>query len=207
MQDWDETLKPLVSLYSGRKHPLAYENPYQLMVMVVLSAQDSDANINKLSPALFEAFPNMESLSRASVNDLLPYISKVRNFQTKASWLVEIANVLRHDNNIPQTLDELVALKGIGRKSANVILRETGNSPAGIIVDLHVIRVVPRLGLMAETKDGNKIEKQLMLMLSKDMWAVGMPLSFLGREVCRPTQPKCESCILEARCAYRKAHG
>ncbi|MCP9755378.1 endonuclease III [Lacihabitans sp. CCS-44] len=202
MKDWNKILKPLLELYRSKRHPLEYQNLYQLLVMVVLSAQDSDANINKISPALFEAFPDMESLSKAKIDSLIPFISKVRNFQTKASWLVEIAQIIKEDKNIPQTMEDLVALKGIGRKSANVILRESGGKSEGIIVDLHVIRVAPRLGLAAESKDGNKIEKQIMAELTQDMWEVGMPISFLGREICRPTNPKCDQCILNADCNY-----
>jgi endonuclease III len=202
MKDWNKILKPLLELYRNKRHPLEYQNLYQLLVMVVLSAQDSDANINKISPALFEAFPDMESLSTAKIDSLIPFISKVRNFQTKASWLVEIAQIIKEDKNIPQTMEDLVALKGIGRKSANVILRESGGKSEGIIVDLHVIRVAPRLGLATESTDGNKIEKQLIAQLSEDMWAVGMPISFLGRETCRPTNPKCDQCILNVDCNY-----
>lgn len=202
MKDWNKALKPLLELYRNKRHPLEYQNLYQLLVMVVLSAQDSDANINKISPALFEAFPDMESLSKAKVDSLIPFISKVRNFQTKASWLVEIAQIIKEDKNIPQTMEDLIALKGIGRKSANVILRESGGKSEGIIVDLHVIRVAPRLGLASESKDGNKIEKQIMSQLTQDMWEVGMPISFLGREICRPTHPKCDQCILNADCNY-----
>lgn len=202
MKDWNKVLKPLLELYRNKRHPLEYKNLYQLLVMVVLSAQDSDANINKISPALFEAFPDMESLSKAKIDSLIPFISKVRNFQTKASWLVEIAQIIKEDKNIPQTMEELVALKGIGRKSANVILREAGGKSVGVIVDLHVIRVAPRLGLATESKDGNKVEKQIMTQLTQDMWEVGMPISFLGREICRPTNPKCDQCILNADCNF-----
>ncbi|MCP9763726.1 endonuclease III [Lacihabitans soyangensis] len=202
MKDWNKILKPLLALYRNKRHPLEYQNLYQLLVMVVLSAQDSDANINKISPALFEAFPDMASLSKADMDSLIPFISKVRKFNTKASWLLEIAQIIKEDNNIPKTLDELVALKGIGRKSANVILRESGGKSEGVIVDLHVIRVAPRLGLVTELKDGIKIEKQIMTQLTEDMWAVGMPISFLGREICRPTNPKCDECILNADCDF-----
>jgi endonuclease-3 len=202
MKDWNKILKPLLELYLNKRHPLEYQNLYQLLVMVVLSAQDSDANINKISPALFEAFPDMESLAKAKIDSLIPFISKVRNFQTKASWLVEIAQIIKEDKNIPQTMEGLVALKGIGRKSANVILRESGGKSEGIIVDLHVIRVAPRLGLAAESTDGNKIEKQILAQLTEDMWSVGMPISFLGRETCRPTNPKCDQCILNADCNF-----
>jgi endonuclease-3 len=202
MKDWNKILKPLLELYRNKRHPLEYQNLYQLLVMVVLSAQDSDANINKISHALFQAFPDMESLSKAKIDSLIPFISKVRNFQTKASWLVEIAQIIKEDKNIPQTMEDLVALKGIGRKSANVILRESGGKSVGVIVDLHVIRVAPRLGLAAESKDGNKVEKQIMAQLTQDMWEIGMPISFLGREICRPTNPKCDQCILNADCNY-----
>ena len=121
--EWSEKLAPILSKYKGRKHPLEYHNLYQLMVMVVLSAQDSDVNINKIAPTLFEVFPNMESLSVSNVEALIPYIAKVRNFGTKANWILEIAKTIQKDENISLTMEGLTALKGIGRKSANVIMR------------------------------------------------------------------------------------
>lgn len=202
--DWAEKLKPIVTKYKGRKHPLEYHNLYQLMVMVVLSAQDSDANINKIAPALFDAYPNMESLAVANEEALFPYISKVRNFGIKAKWLLEIAKTIQNDANIPLTMEGLVALKGIGRKSANVIMREAKIPAEGIIADLHVIRVAPRIGLISETKDGIKAEKQLMQVLPKEIWGeIGMAISFLGREICRP-QPKCPECPINSICEYYK---
>jgi endonuclease-3 len=202
--DWAEKLKPILTKYKGRKHPLEYHNLYQLMVMVVLSAQDSDANINKIAPALFDAYPNMESLAVSNEEALFPYISKVRNFGTKAKWLLEIAKTIQNDENIPLTMETLVALKGIGRKSANVIIREAKIPAEGIIADLHVIRVAPRIGLISETKDGIKAEKQLMQMLPKEIWGeIGMAISFLGREICRP-QPKCPECPINSICEYYK---
>ena len=146
--DWAKKSDPILKKYKDRKHPLDYQNLYQLMVMVVLSAQDSDANINKIAPALFEVYPNMESLSVSNVSALIPHISKVRNFATKANWLIEIAQTIQKDENIPLTMDGLTALKGIGRKSANVIMREANVAAEGIIDDLHVIRVAPRIGLI-----------------------------------------------------------
>jgi endonuclease III len=172
--------------------------------MVVLSAQDSDANINKIAPSLFNSYPNMESLSETTIDALIPYINKVRNFATKANWLLEIAQSIKNDNNIPLTMEGLTALKGIGRKSANVILRETKQPVQGIIADLHVIRVAPRIGLITERKDGNKVEKQLMQILPKSIWGeIGMALSFLGREICRP-KPHCDLCPINTICAYYK---
>lgn len=198
-------LDPLLKKYSGKKHPLEYNNLYQLMAMVILSAQDSDANINKISPTLFQTYPNLESLAVSNVEALIPLISKVRNFDTKANWLIEIAKELKDDKNIPLTLEGLTALKGIGRKSANVIMREMKVPAEGIIADLHVIRVVPRIGLTTESKDGNKVEKQLIQLLPRDIWGeIGMSLSFLGREICRPTNPKCDICPINQSCNYYK---
>lgn len=200
--DWEAKLAPILERYKDRKHPLDYQNLYQLVVMVVLSAQDSDANINKIAPTLFEIFPNMESLSISNVDALIPHISKVKNFGTKANWLIEIAQTIQEDTNIPLTMENLTALKGIGRKSANVIMREANVPAEGIIADLHVIRVSPRIGLISETKDGNKAEKQLMQILPKNIWGeIGMAISFLGREICRPT-PKCPECPIIKDCQY-----
>lgn len=204
--DWATSFTPLLEKYNGKKHPLDYQNLYQLMVMVILSAQDSDANINKIAPALFEVYPNLESLAVSNVDALIPHISKVRNFGTKANWLLEIAQELKEDKNIPLTMENLVALKGIGRKSANVIMREMKAPAEGIIADLHVIRVSPRIGLISESKDGNKVEKQLMQVLPKQIWGeIGMAISFLGRETCRPTNPKCEECPVNLVCQYNNS--
>jgi len=200
--DWEVKLQPILEKYKGKKHPLEYRNTYQLMVMVILSAQDSDANINKIAPALFEKFPTLKSLSQADSETLIPFISKVRNYPTKTQWILEIAKTLKEDKNIPLNMKELTSLKGIGRKSANVILRETNQPAEGIIADLHVIRVAPRIGIIKESKDGNKVEKDLMQVLPKSIWSeIGMAISFLGRETCRP-KPKCEECVLADICLY-----
>lgn len=200
--DWVEKLNPILTKYKGQKHPLEYHNRYQLVVMVVLSAQDSDAHINTLAPNFFKAFPNMETIATANLDMLVPYIDKVKNFSTKAQWLIEIAKTVQKDEKIPLTINSLTALKGIGRKSANVILRESGLPAEGIIADLHVIRVAPRIGLAIETKDGLKLEKHLMQNLPKVIWGeIGMAISFLGREICRP-KPKCENCPINEICDY-----
>ncbi|MEO7977487.1 endonuclease III [Flavobacterium sp.] len=201
-KNWENDLKPILKEYKGKKHPLDYENTYQLLVMVVLSAQDSDANINNIAPALFAKFPTLKSLSKTDSETFMPYVSKVRNHATKTSWLLEIAKTIQNDNEIPLTMNGLTALKGLGRKSANVILRETHQPAEGIITDLHVIRVAPRIGIAKESKDGNKVEKQLMEVLPKKMWSeIGMAISFHGREICRP-KPKCEECVLNDICYY-----
>jgi endonuclease-3 len=204
--DWETKLAPILEKYKGRKHPLEYHNLFQLLVMVVLSAQDSDDNINSITPTLFEAFPNVERLAASNVETLIPYISKVRNFGTKVKWLLEIAQTIQKNENIPLTMEGLTALKGIGRKSANVIMREAKVPAEGIIADLHVIRVSPRIGLIPETQDGNKVEKQLMQILPKPIWGeIGMTISFLGREICRP-KPKCEECPINSICEYYRVN-
>ncbi|MBS1610908.1 MAG: endonuclease III [Bacteroidetes bacterium] len=199
--NWPEEIKPLLKKYKGKKHPLDYKSIYQLVVMVVLSAQDSDKNINNLAPKLFESFPDMQALAKATPELLSPFISKVRNFGNKAKWLTEIAQTVKKDANIPLTQDELTALPGIGRKSANVIMREAGVTLDGVIVDLHVVRVAPRLGIATGT-DPKKIEKQIMDVLPKKDWDAGMAMSFLGREICRPTDPKHDLCPMKDVCDY-----
>jgi endonuclease-3 len=202
--NWQKEVQPLIKKYKGKRHPLEYNSPYQLMVMVVLSAQDSDRNINKLAPELFKEFPDMKALSMAEADSLYPFVSKVRNFGNKVKWLLEMASVIKKDSNIPKTLEELTALPGIGRKSANVIMRETGVKAEGIVVDLHVVRVAPRLSIATGT-DPKKIEKQLMEQIDQKDWGeIGMAMSFLGREICRPTNPKCEECVMNKVCAYYK---
>ena len=198
--DWPEAIKPLIKKYKGQKHPLDYKNNYQLLVGVVLSAQDSDRHINQLGPELFKAFPNMEALSHATPEILFPFIGKVRNYGNKTKWLIDIAQKVKKDSNIPLTLDALTELPGIGRKSANVIMREASAAPEGVIVDLHVVRVAPRLGIASGT-DPKKIEKQIMEILPQNEWEAGMAMSFLGREICRP-QPKCEICLMNKVCAF-----
>ena len=200
--NWQKAVQPLLKKYKSTKHPLEYKNVYQLMIMVILSAQDSDRNINKLAPIFFEAFPNMKALASATSDALHPYISKVRNFANKSRWLIEMAQKIKTDKKIPLSQDALTELPGIGRKSANVILREAGAKPEGVIVDLHVVRVAPRLGIASGT-DPKKIEKQIMEVLPQKDWDAGMAMSFLGREICRP-QPKCEICLMQPVCTYYK---
>ena len=198
--DWKEAIKPLLKKYKNKRHPLEARNVYEMLVMVVLSAQSTDKLIMDISPKLFEAFPDMQSLAKAEPEMLYPYIDKVRGSRKKADWLVRIAKEIKTDKNIPLTLEKLVDLPGIGRKSANVIKRESKAEPEGIIVDIHVLRVAPRLGI-AKGDNAETIEKQLMEILPKNEWDAGMAMSFLGREICRP-DPLCEKCLMRPVCEY-----
>jgi endonuclease-3 len=199
--DWGKAIQPLIKKYRNKKHPLKYRNHYELLIAVILSAQGTDKLINQMSADLFKAYPTMESLSRATVEDLNPYIGKVRSFFKKAEWIIRIAKELKTEKNIPLTMDGLVELPGIGRKSANVILREAGKKPEGVIVDIHVLRVAPRIGI-AKGDDATAIEKQLMKTLPNKDWEAGMAMSFLGREVCHPTDPEHEKCVMNKVCRY-----
>ena len=167
--DWKVALKPLIEKYRGRKHPLDYGNTYQLLVMVVLSARDSDKHINQLAPSLFARFPTMAELAKATFDELVPLIGSVSNFKSKAEWLIGIARALKTDEAIPLTMEGLVALKGVGRKSANVIMSQSGAPAEGVIVDLHTLRVAPRIGI-AQGKTPEKIEKQLMENVDAQDW-------------------------------------
>jgi len=201
--DWPHYFEPLLKKYENKKHPLDYHSRYQLLVMVILSAQDSDRHINSLAPKLFEAYPSTNQLSKATPEDLHQYIGSVRNFANKAGWLVKLAQMVGDDSKIPSTIPELTKLPGVGRKSSNVIIRESGGAAEGIMVDLHVLRVAPRLGIAAGSNP-EKIEKQLMEILPKEQWKdAGMAMSFLGREICRP-KPNCDLCIMNVVCAYYK---
>lgn len=198
--DWPEAIRPLLRKYKGKNHPLEFQNVYQLMVMVVLSARSTDIFVNKIAPKLFAAFPDMESLVGVEPEALYPYITGIINYANKAKWILAIAAEVKSDRNIPLTIEKLVGLPGIGRKSANVILRGARIKPEGVIVDLHVLRVAPRLGIAKDT-DATKMEEQLMKVLPQKDWDAGMAMSFLGRETCRP-KPDCESCLMNKVCVY-----
>jgi endonuclease-3 len=200
--DWEKAIKPLIKKYKGKKHPLEYKNIYQLLVMVVLSAQSSDEQINKLAPDLFKVFPTLKSLSKATPEMLFPSISKIRGYIKKAKWIIAIAQQIKTDKNIPLTMEELTALPGIGRKSANVIMREAGVKAEGVMVDLHVVRVAQRVGI-ATSADPKKIEQQIMEVIPPSDWGeTGMAISFLGRETCRPSHPEHEECVMSSVCEY-----
>lgn len=200
--NWQKEVQPLLTKYRGKKHPLNYRSNYELLVMIILAAQATDELINQLAPDFFKAFPDIKTLSRAEAETVYPYIRKVRNYVNKTRWLLQLARTIQEDKNIPQTLSALTELPGIGRKSAHVFMRETGLKSEGIIIDLHVLRVVPRIGLTNAT-DPSKMEKQLMNLIDQKDWGeIGMSLSFLGREVCRPTNPACSVCVMKKVCVY-----
>lgn len=202
--DWKKELNPILKKYKSTKHPLNYNNLYELLIMVVLSAQDSDENITNIASNLFQKFPEIENLAQSKIDEILPYIRTVKYYKNKAEWILNIAKTLEKEEKIPLTMKSLTAIKGIGRKSANIIMKEANVALEGIMTDLHVIRVAPRIGIISPTKDGLKAEKQLMTTLPKEIWnEIGMAISFLGREICRPS-PKCSECPIISICKYPK---
>lgn len=201
--NWEKDLQPLLDKYGKRKHPLNYENRYQLLMMIILSAQTTDNLVNKIAPELFRAFPSISEMKNHAPEDLYPYISKIMGFRKKSQWMVNIAGQIGDDANIPHSLNEITKLPGMGRKSANVLIRESGDPAEGVIVDLHVVRVAPRIGVAADSKP-DKIEKELMAAFPRDKWnEIGMAISFHGRETCRP-KPECERCEVRNVCNYYK---
>lgn len=208
--NWNQALQPIFQQYGKRKHPLDYQSRYQLVVMVILSAQDSDKHINELAPKFFAVYPNLTALSNATETDLQQLIGSVRNWGNKAKWLVKLAQTVESDENIPRTMDQLTKLPGLGQKSANVIIRESGDQAEGVIVDLHVLRVAPRLGIAneADAAKPEKIEKKIMNIVSPELWnECGMAISFLGREICRPSNPKCLECPVNSVCQFFQGSG
>jgi endonuclease-3 len=205
MDTWVNKLEPLIKKYGKRKIPLDYHNRYQLVVMVLLAAQSSDNQINKVTIPFFETYPSMSDLKNCSPEDLYPFLKSIRGFRKKSSWLVALAKTIGEDSKIPNTLKELTKLPGIGRKTANVVIRESGDRAEGVVVDLHVVRVAPRLGIVSSTKP-EKIEGQLMEVIPQEKWnEIGMTLSFHGRETCRP-KPKCDECMVSSVCDYYKTN-
>lgn len=199
--DWNKELKPLFKRYKGKKHPLLYENPYQLIVMIVLSARASDIMVNNLAPQFFKQYPSSKHLAKAKPTELFQLL-RVPGFKKKAEWIIDIAKTIEILQNIPTTIYELIKLKGFGRKSANVFMSQMGLPAEGVIVDLHTLRVSPRLGLATGT-DPKIIEQQLMGSVSKKYWHIlGMSLTYLGRETCRPTNPKCHECLVKSVCHF-----
>ena len=204
--NWSVAIRPLLRKYKGKKHPLEYGNLYQLVVMVVISAQSTDNVVNAKGARAFQGISGYVRVGsgRKRGKNCSPICRASATLPIRRTGLLKIAKTVREDAHIPLTLEKLTALPGIGRKSANVILREAGRPPEGIIVDLHVMRVAPRLGI-ANGKDPREMEAQLMEELPKKEWDAGMAMSFLGREICRP-KPDCAHCLMNPVCAYYQSH-
>lgn len=185
---------------------LIYDNPYQLLVAVILSAQCTDKRVNMTTPAIFERYPDAESLSKASFDELFPLIKSISYPNNKTKHLIGMANMLveNYDGKVPMTVDKLVKLPGVGRKTANVITSVIDNQP-NMAVDTHVFRVSARIGLTENATTVLATEKQLIKYIPKDLIHKAHHWLILhGRYVCIARNPKCELCGLRPVCKYYK---
>lgn len=195
--------------YQLKNHPqveteLHYGNPFQLLIAVILSAQCTDKRINLVTPAIFEDFPTPKSLAATDFDTLFPYIKTVSYPNNKTKHLIGMAQMLVSDFNseVPSTIEELVKLPGVGRKTANVIASVIYNMPA-MAVDTHVFRVSARLGLTQRAKTPLETEKQLVKYIPEEYIARAHHWLILhGRYVCVARSPKCEECGLKDMCQY-----
>lgn len=186
------------------KTELNYENTYQLLIAVILSAQCTDKRVNMITPALFEAFPTPEILAIASVDHVYEYIKSISYPNNKAKNLVGMAKMLveKYNSEVPSTMKELEALPGVGRKTANVILIVAFDKPA-MPVDTHVFRVSNRIGFTNDSKTPLETEKTLLRYIPKHLLSIAHHWLILhGRYVCVARNPKCESCGINKYCKY-----
>ena len=197
-----EILARLKKEYPDAHCELDFETPLQLLIATILSAQCTDKRVNMVTPDLFRAYPDAKSLASADVTELENMIKSTGFFRNKTKSLLGMSAAVaeKHDGKVPSTLEDLVHLPGVGRKTANVVLGNAFNINEGVVVDTHVGRLAVRLGLTNET-DPVKVEQALMTLIPRDDWTlVAHLLIFHGRRVCLARTPRCESCMLADVC-------
>jgi endonuclease-3 len=197
-----EILARLKKEYPDAHCELDFETPLQLLIATILSAQCTDKRVNMVTPELFRRYPDAKSLASADVTELEDMIRSTGFFRNKTKSLLGMSNAVTdtHGGEIPSTMEELVNLPGVGRKTANVVLGNAFGLNEGIVVDTHVGRLSVRLGLTNET-DPVKVEQALMPLIPPQDWTlVAHLLIFHGRRVCLAKTPRCESCVLADLC-------
>ena len=202
-----ETLK---TCYPEGICSLQYEKDYELLFATRLSAQCTDERVNQVTPALFARFPTLEELAGAEPADVEPYIHSCGFFRAKARDIVLASRMLleRYQGKVPGTMEELLALPGVGRKTANLILGDVHHVPGVVVADTHCIRITGLLGLTDGSKDPGKVEKQLRACLPPEEsndFCHRMVLH--GRAVCIARRPQCQSCTLRPWCDYFMKNG
>ncbi|HEV3326542.1 MAG TPA: endonuclease III [Puia sp.] len=183
---------------------LSYGSPYQLLVAVILSAQCTDKRVNRTTPAIFDQYPDAAALARATFDELFPLIRSISYPNNKTKHLIGMAQMLmsRFGGEVPLTVEELMELPGVGRKTANVITSVVDNQP-NMAVDTHVFRVAARIGLTVNAKTPLATEKQLLQLIPRDQVHVAHHWLILhGRYVCVARSPKCPECGLQQACKY-----
>jgi len=196
-------LNRLKKLYPEMGTALDYEDPWQLLVSTVLSAQTTDENVNRVVPVLFGRWPTPDDLAEANPEEVEQVVFSTGFYRQKTKSVVALSTdlVARFDGVVPRTIDDLVTLRGVGRKTASVVIAEVWGLPA-IAVDTHVRRVTNRIGLTRES-DPVKIEFELRRLHPKKDWSsISMRYIQFGRDVCEARRPHCWECPLADRCAY-----
>jgi len=200
----DEIIQKLNPLYPDIKTPLKHTSPFQLLIATVLSAQSTDEQVNRVTPALFEKYPTSAAMSNAPVRTLEKMVRSTGFFHVKARRIKEISKTLekKFGGKIPQTMEALLQLPGVGRKTANIVLSAGFDRIEGIAVDTHVFRLSRRIGL-TDKNTPDKIEQDLMKITPKAEWPrLTVVLILHGRNVCFARGPECEKCVLFSRCLY-----
>jgi endonuclease III len=197
-----KTLARLAKIHPEARCELDHEGPFQLLCATVLSAQTTDVNVNKVTPKLFARYPDARALAEARPRDVEAVIASLGFFRQKTKALIGLSQGLveRHGGEVPRTLEELVKLPGVGRKTANVVLGVAWNTPEGVVVDTHVQRISQRLGWTKNTEPA-KIEQDLCKLLSREDWdRASHILIFHGRRICFARKPNCEGCGVNDVC-------
>jgi endonuclease-3 len=186
------------------KCALNFETPDQLLFATILSAQCTDVRVNLVTPSLFRKYPSAKEMAKAKLADVEQVIQSINFFRNKAKSLVGAGKMImeKHAGRLPQTMDELVELPGVGRKTANVVLGDAFNIQVGVVVDTHVKRLANLLGL-TEEEDPVKIEQDLMKIVPKPLWTKFSHWLILhGRRTCIARRPKCGECVIRAHCDF-----
>jgi endonuclease-3 len=197
-----EVFEKLFALYPDAHCELDYQNAYQLLVATILSAQCTDQRVNMVTPTLFARYPGPAALAVAKQEDVEEIIRSTGFFRNKARNLIGMAGAVvdRHGGDIPATMNDLVQLPGVGRKTANVVLGNACGINEGVVVDTHVQRLANRLGLTSEG-DPVRIEQDLMKLYDRDRWTLlSHLLIWHGRRVCHARKPRCADCTLNSIC-------
>lgn len=202
----DELLNQIEMMFPNAQCELVHRNAYELVVAVLLSAQTTDVSVNKVTPVLFERFPDVESLANAQVEEVESCIRQIGLYRNKAKNLILMAQKVVNDfhGEIPKTMEELTSLAGVGRKTANVVLSEWFHVPS-LAVDTHVERVSKRLGLVQQEATVLETERVLKRKIKKSRWIQAHHLFiFFGRYHCKAQHPLCDTCPLIQQCKYKK---
>jgi endonuclease-3 len=200
-----DVLSRLEQRYPGAKYELNWENPYQLLIATILAAQATDERVNQVTPVLFGKWPTPQAMVQADQAELETVLTPTGFFRRKAKAVKAASQGLLDlfGGEVPKTVDALVQLSGVARKTANVVLNTAFDIPSGIIVDTHVARVSRRLGL-TELEDPDAIEQDLMKLVPQSSWTFfGPSMVLLGRYTCTSRQAKCSECVMNDVCAKR----